>query len=331
MRVVGSFELNVITSVTTQVSSLANMINTMQKSSEVKELKATRLSCVYCGEDHIFKECPSNPAFVYYMGNLNMNNNPYSNTYNLDRVDKGVAETTNLESNQSKTLEQYKKSNTNVKIGPSNAKANSNSIGEHNSWWARKSLQPEIHASLPFPQRFQNHRYDQQFRQFLDFLKQLHINIPLVEALEQNPNYVRFMKDILPRKRQLREFKIVAMNEWCTAMLTNKLPPKFNDLESFTIPYSIGNKFFVKALCDLVASINLLPMSVFKNLGIGEVRRTTMTLQLVDQTYVHPEGKIEDVLERVDKFIFLANFIVLDCEADKDVPIILGRLFLTIG
>ncbi|XP_024024961.1 uncharacterized protein LOC112092618 [Morus notabilis] len=72
-------------------------------------------------------------------------------------------------------------------------------------------------------------------------------------------------------------------------------------------------------------------MSIFRKLGIGEARPTTVTLQLADRSYAHPEGKIEDVLVRVDKFIFLVDFIVLDYEADTEVPIILGRPFLATG
>ena len=85
------------------------------------------------------------------------------------------------------------------------------------------------------------------------------------------------------------------------------------------------------ALCDLGANINLMPMSVFKQLGIGEVIPTTVTLQLADRSLTHPDGKIEDVLVRVDKFIFPTDLIVLDYEADREVPIILGRPFLATG
>ena len=109
-------------------------------------------------------------------------------------------------------------------------------------------------------------------------LKQLHINILLVEALEQMPSYVKFMKDILSKKRRLGEFETVALTEECSAILKNKLPPKLKDPGSFTIPCSIGNQYFGKALCDLGASINLMPMSIFKKLGIGEARPTTVTL-----------------------------------------------------
>ncbi|XP_062110242.1 uncharacterized protein LOC133822051 [Humulus lupulus] len=183
----------------------------------------------------------------------------------------------------------------------------------------------------PFPQRFKKQQQDDQFRKFLDVLKQLHINIPLVEALEQMPNYVKFLKDILTRKRRLGEFETVTLTEGCSAMLKSKIPPKLKYPGSFTIPCSIGGRDVGRALCDLGASINLMPMSIFKKLGIGEAQPTTVTLKLADRSMAHPEGKIEDVLVQVGKFIFPADFINLDYEADRDVPIILGRPFLAIG
>ncbi|XP_052288587.1 uncharacterized protein LOC127899281 [Citrus sinensis] len=93
----------------------------------------------------------------------------------------------------------------------------------------------------------------------------------------------------------------------------------------------VGNKYAGRVLCDLGASINLMPLSVFKQLGVGECRPTTVTLQLADRSHAYPEGKIEDVLVKVEKFIFPVDFIVLDFEADKEVPIILGRPFLATG
>ena len=121
------------------------------------------------------------------------------------------------------------------------------------------------------------------------------------------------------------------MTKECSAYLQNKLPPKLKDPGCFTIPCNIGATYCGKALCDLGASINLMPMSIFRKLGIGEVRPTMVTLQLADQSLAHLEGKIEDVLVRVDKFIFPADFVILDFEADKEVPIILGRPFLASG
>ena len=152
-----------------------------------------------------------------------------------------------------------------------------------------------------------------------------------MEALEQMPNYVKFLKDILTKKRRLGEFEIIALTQECSCMLQCKISQKMKDPGSFTILCSIGTKYSGKALCDLGASINLMPLSVFKQLGVGECRPTTVTLQLADRSHAYPEGKIEDVLVKVDKFIFPVDFIVLDFEADKEVPIILGRPFLATG
>ena len=111
-------------------------------------------------------------------------------------------------------------------------------------------------------------------------------------------------------------------------MLQSKIATKVKDPGTFTILCSIGTRYAGRTLCDLGARINLMPLSVFKQLGVGEYRPTTVTLQLADRSHVYPEGKIEDVLVNVDKFIFPVDFIVLEFEADKEVPIILGRPFL---
>ncbi|XP_062093729.1 uncharacterized protein LOC133799744 [Humulus lupulus] len=145
------------------------------------------------------------------------------------------------------------------------------------------------------------------------------------------PNYVKFMKDVLTRKRRLGEFEIMALSKECSSFLLDKLPPKLKDPGSFTIPCTIGDTYCGMALCNLGARFNLMSMSVFKQFGIGEVRPTTVTLQLVDRSLAHQDGKIEDVLVRVEKFIFPADFIVLDYEADREMPIILGRPFLATG
>ena len=80
------------------------------------------------------------------------------------------------------------------------------------------------------------------------------------------------------------------------------------------------NAVFEIALCDFGASINLMPWSIFKKLKLGEARLTTITLQLVDRSLTHPCGIIEDVLVKVNKFIFLPDFIILDMQEDKEVP-----------
>lgn len=136
------------------------------------------------------------------------------------------------------------------------------------------------------------------------------------------------MKDTLTKRIRVGEFATVALTQECSQLVQGKLPPKLKDPGSFTIPCNIGETFWGKALCDLGASINLMPLSIFKKLGIGEVRPTTITLQLADRSICYPKGKIEDVLVRVDKFIFPADFIIMDFDADEETPILLGRPFL---
>ncbi|XP_062075881.1 uncharacterized protein LOC133780010 [Humulus lupulus] len=187
------------------------------------------------------------------------------------------------------------------------------------------------HIKIPYPQRLRKNNLDKQFSKFLEVFKKLHINIPFAEALEQMPSYVKFMKDILSKKRKIKEYEMVALTEECSAILQRKLPQKLRDPGNFTIPCTIGNIESVNALCDLGASINLMPLSVFKRLKLGEARPTTLTLQLADRSLAHPRGIIEDVLVKVDKFIFPANFIILDMEEDTNIPFIHGRPFLATG
>ena len=184
---------------------------------------------------------------------------------------------------------------------------------------------------------------DKKFTKLIEVFKTLHINIPFIDALEQMPSYVKFMKDILSNKRRFSDFEIVNLTEEYSAILQRKLPQKLKDPSSLTIPYSIGSSIFESALCDLEASINLMTLSIFKRLGLGEARPTTVTLQLSDRSLKHPgEGMggeggggggmvIEDVLVKVDNFIFLEDFIILDMEEDNEIPIILGRPFLATG
>ena len=116
----------------------------------------------------------------------------------------------------------------------------------------------------------------------MDIFKKLHINSPFAEALEQKLGYVKFMKDVLSKKRKLGDYETVALSEECSAILQKKLTPKLKDPSSFTIPCAIGNVVFEIALCDLGASINLMPWSIFKKLKLGEARPMTVSLQLAD-------------------------------------------------
>ncbi|KAL2471180.1 Uncharacterized protein Adt_39316 [Abeliophyllum distichum] len=164
---------------------------------------------------------------------------------------------------------------------------------------------PAYVPPIPFPQRLRKHKLDQQFKKFLDVFKKLQINIPFADALAQMPSYAKFMKDILANKRKLEEHETVMLTEECSAILQNKLPPKLKDP---------GSLIFLALL-----------------LGLGEAKPTTVTLQLADRSIKRPRGIVEDILVKVGKFIFPADFIILDMCEDRDVPLILGRPFLATG
>ncbi|XP_009796846.1 uncharacterized protein [Nicotiana sylvestris] len=152
-------------------------------------------------------------------------------------------------------------------------------------------------------------------------------------VLSEIPAYAKFMREILSKKQKMEETSVVKLTEHCDAILQNKLPKKCGDPGSFIIPCSLGRTKFYKSLCDLGASINLMPLSIFRKLNgeIGEIWSIHMSLQLVDQTTIIPEGIIEDVLVRVDKFVFPLDFIMVNMEENREVLVILGRPFLATG
>ena len=161
--------------------------------------------------------------------------------------------------------------------------------------------------------------------------QKLEISIPFTEVVTQMPLYAKFLKDMLSKKRKIVEEGIVNLTATCSAVMKKELPEKMKDLGSFTIPCIIGGVEIQKALCDSGSSINLMPLSVAKQLSLGELIPTSITLQMADRSMVKPEGVLEDVLVTVGKFVFPVDFIILDMEEDSQVPLLLGRPFLAIG
>ncbi|KAK8705115.1 hypothetical protein V6N13_048723 [Hibiscus sabdariffa] len=106
---------------------------------------------------------------------------------------------------------------------------------------ARKDTLEEPRSSPTFPQRIKKQKQEYHYKIFFNILKQVHINLPLVEALQQMPNYAKFLKGMVSRKTRIGEFETAAATEACLAMIHNKVPAKKTDPESFTIPCSIGN------------------------------------------------------------------------------------------
>ncbi|KAL0336537.1 UNVERIFIED_CONTAM: hypothetical protein Sradi_4865600 [Sesamum radiatum] len=178
---------------------------------------------------------------------------------------------------------------------------------------------------IPYPKRILKANLDKQFENLI--FKKIHVNIPLIDALSQMPSSAKFLKEVLSTKGKWEGGETVKLNEECSAILQNKLPPKLKDPGSFSIPCIIGNIDFDKVLCDLGASVNLMPYSIFEKLGMHELAPSIITLQLADRSIKYPRGIAEDVLVKVGQFIIPVDFIVLDMEEDKNMPLILGRPF----
>ncbi|XP_049358585.1 uncharacterized protein LOC125823227 [Solanum verrucosum] len=158
----------------------------------------------------------------------------------------------------------------------------------------------------------------------------LSINLPLVEALLEMPGYAKFMKELVTKKRIL-EYETIEVPYSCSVIVTMELITKRDDHGAFTIQCTIGMLQFAKALSDLGVSIILMPYAIYKQLGFGEPKATTMRLLMEDRSIKHPVGILYDILVKVDRYIFLADFVILDCDIDVEVPIILGRPFLATG
>ncbi|XP_062145318.1 uncharacterized protein LOC133852563 [Alnus glutinosa] len=174
-----------------------------------------------------------------------------------------------------------------------------------------------------------------KFEDILEVFKQVQINIPFLDAIQQVPSYAKFLKDLVTVKRKTNVPKKVCLTEQVSSILQCRLPIKYKDPGCPTISCTISISHIEKALLDLGANVNLLPYSVYLQLRLGELKPTSMTLQLADQSVKIPRGIVEDVLIKVDKFYFPVDFIVLDTEPVQNVgvqiPVILGRPFLAMA
>nr|GEX99939.1 hypothetical protein [Tanacetum cinerariifolium] len=156
----------------------------------------------------------------------------------------------------------------------------------------------------------------------------LHLNIPYPSRmLKQKQQDEKMLKVLLSNKEKLQELANTPLNEICSAIILKKLPKKLGDPGKFLILYGFS-ELKCKALADLGASINLMPLSVWKKLCLPELIPTRMTLELANRAICTPVGIARDVFVPVGKFTFPAEFVIVDYESDPRVPLILGRPFL---
>ena len=193
----------------------------------------------------------------------------------------------------------------------------------------KKSMPP------PFPQPLRSKKKASKQEGILEGLRQVKVNIPLLDMIEQVPTYAKFLKDLCTVKKGLGINKKAFLIEQVSSIIQCKTLLKFKDPGSPTISVNIGGTCIDKALLDLGASVNLLPYSMYKQFGLGELKPTNITLSLADRSVKIPRGIVEDVLVKVDDFYYPVDFVVLDtepmAESTHQVPIILERPFFAIA
>nr|GEU54521.1 reverse transcriptase domain-containing protein [Tanacetum cinerariifolium] len=189
--------------------------------------------------------------------------------------------------------------------------------------------------NMPYPSRLNDQKLREkatnQMEKFFQIFQDFHFNISFADALLLMPKFASTIKSLLTNKDKLFELAKIPLNENCSAMLLKKLPKKLGDPGKFLIPCDFSGMDVCHALADLGTFINLMPLSIWKNLSLPELTPTLMTLELADRSITRPKGVVEDVFVKVGKFYFSSDFVVVDFEADPRVPLILGRSFLKAG
>ncbi|XP_047978855.1 uncharacterized protein LOC125220756 [Salvia hispanica] len=140
------------------------------------------------------------------------------------------------------------------------------------------------------------------------------------------PRYAKLLREAVMRKRKPTKADL-KLPHHCSEIIQKEKAVKQRDPGQFIIRCRIGEGKVDKALCDLGSSINLMPLKYYEKLNIGPLKTSDVTLRLADNSTIKTFGMIEDVLVKIDDFIFPADFIVLDMKVDKNVPLILGRDF----
>jgi hypothetical protein len=183
---------------------------------------------------------------------------------------------------------------------------------------------------IPFPHRIRRPQppSDEQFGKFMEVIQKLYVNIPLLDTIQVS-TYAKYIRDILNKKRPLPSTKVIKLTEECSVVILNKLPEKKKDLGCPTIDCSIGNQYFNNALCDLRASVSVMPTAVYHKLDHSALKPTSLCLQLVDQSVRYPLGITENIALKIREFFVLVDIVVLDMHPDSKVSLILGRPFLS--
>nr|GEX84366.1 reverse transcriptase domain-containing protein [Tanacetum cinerariifolium] len=323
-------------------------------------IKAVEPNCVTCGDNHAYQNCPKTSGNVYQdniQGSANTASSSGSgilpgNTITNPKEDlkgfttrSGVAyqgptipipsKVTKQGTEVTKDQVQTSNSQSTAPVQPTVAQSESETLVSEPVVAPISAPMPNLKPLIPYPSRRDTERCrdqaNEQIEKFYEIFKEMSFEISFTDALMLMPKFASTLKALIGNKEKLSEMARTPMNEHCSAVILNKLPKKLGDPSKFLIPCEFLAMDKCLALADLGASINLMPLSMWKGLLLPELIPTCMTLELEDRTKSKPVGIAKYVKAKVGVFHFPADFVVVDFEPDPRVPLILGRCFLKTG
>nr|GEZ84635.1 reverse transcriptase domain-containing protein [Tanacetum cinerariifolium] len=186
---------------------------------------------------------------------------------------------------------------------------------------------PKAKANLPYLSRLTKEKLREKddilAAKFMEIFRDLHFELSFADALVHMPKFAPMFKKFLNNKNKLIELTKTTLNENCSVVVLKKLPEKLGDPGRFLILCDFLKFDNCLALTALGASINLMPLSIWKKLRLPTLNDTKMVLVLADRTISKPTGVAENIFVKVGKFYFPADFVVLDYIADPccgDMP-----------
>ncbi|GJW96995.1 reverse transcriptase domain-containing protein [Tanacetum coccineum] len=193
----------------------------------------------------------------------------------------------------------------------------------------KETLLPKPYKpKISYPQSLRKEKMEAQYGKFLDMIRAIRINLPLIDVLARMPNYGKFLKELISNKHKIKQIFAAFLSDKSSAMIQNKVPPKLVDLGSFLIPCNFNKTFSCNALADLGTSINLMPYALYAKLSLETLKPTKMSVRLAKRSFQYLVGIAKNMLVEVGKFTFPADFVILEMEEDSKVPLILGQPFL---
>ncbi|GJU63274.1 reverse transcriptase domain-containing protein [Tanacetum coccineum] len=302
-------------------------------------VKAVGESCVTCGGAHAYRNCPATDGNVYRDNIQEFVTQAAAANFNQGNTGPTIPTTT---SSPPKVVE-HETEVTKDTVPPTNNGSTKDVqppvVQVQPQVPNSKPVVTPVNAPMPnlkptilYPSRRNDERRrekaNDQIEKLYKNFKDLSFEISLTDALILMPKFASTLKALIRNKEKLSEMARTPLNEHCSAVILNKLPKKLRDPSKFLIPCDFPGMEEFLALADLGASINLMPLSVWKKLSLPELTPTCMTLELADRSITKPIGIAEDVYLKVGKFKFPADFVVVDFDADPRVPLNLGRSFL---